>query len=753
MIQVSNFWKNCFFIIASLLITETVAATNLPSESEWEEEGVCARVRIRISQDVAITRTAFRATLEIDNSPENVSIEDMKVAIEIENRDREPSGDLFVIQTPELINISDIDGNGMLSPGSSAKAVWIIIPTRDAAPDKPEQYYVGGTLSYTESGTQINMPLFPATITVKPDPLLILNYFLVRNVYSDDPFTKDVIEPAEAFPLGLILSNQGKGTAHQVKITSAQPEIVDNEKGLLVDFKIIATRVNDKEVMPSLTADLGGIGPGETSVAQWMMTSSLQGRFIEYNASFEHTDDLGGSRTSLIESVNFRELNHTVRVDIPDDDSKPDFLVNDIEDHNFLPDTLYNSDGSTSLVNVSSNAVVNGEVSNANLEITLTGSAPNGWIYIRVNDPGNEQFTLKKVTRSDGRDIRLEDNAWTTHRTIRLTGESPYRENLLHLFDYLELGNFKYTLRFEGQSTGPEPPVLQFISNRSMVAGIHFGFIVKASDPNGTIPVLSAASIPKGATFTDNGNGDGRFDWPTTGGDIGKYEMTFVASDGTLSGTQTVTITIYSSADDDSDGIPDGWEMEYFKTLDRDGEGDFDNDGITDRNEYLSYTDPLITITTSTSSTSTTTTTTSSTLSTTTTTVSVTTTTPITVPVTSSTAVLTTITTSTTLPITTTNAVPVTSSTAVLTTVTTSTTLPTTTSTVVPVTTTMPITVPVTSSTAVSTTSTTSTSLPTSTTTVPNTTTTTIASVKTNEISDHEEAGDTNCFISTATGE
>lgn len=591
--QISIFWKICFFIIVTLLLTNAIAVADLPPESEWDEEGVCARVRIRISQDVAITRTAFRATLEIDNSPENVPIENMNVAIEIENWNRESSDDLFVIQDPELTNIDDINGNGTLAPGSSAKAVWIIIPTRDAAPDKPEQYYVGGTLSYTESETQMNMPLFPATITVKPDPLLVLNYFLVRNVYSDDPFTKDIIEPAQPFPLGLILSNQGKGTAHQVKITSAQPEIVENEKGLLIDFKIISTQVNDQEVTPSLTVDLGEIGPNQTSVAQWMMTSSLQGKFIEYNASFEHTDDLGDSRTSLIESVNIRELNHPVRIDIPDDDSKPDFLVNDIEDDNFLPDTLYNSDGSTSLVNVVSDAVVNGEVSNANPEVTLTGSAPNGWVYIRVNDPGEEQFTLKKVRRSDGRDIRLEDNAWTTHRTIRLVGESPYRERLLHLFDYIESGNFEYSLQFEGQPTEPEPPVLQFISDRSMVAGIHFGFIVKASDPNGTIPALSADPIPEGATFTDNGNGEGRFDWPTTEADIGKYEMTFAASDGQLSESQAVTITIYSGTDNDNDEMPDGWETEYFNTLDRDGKGDFDNDGLKDREEYLGHTDPL----------------------------------------------------------------------------------------------------------------------------------------------------------------
>ncbi len=46
--------------------------------------------------------------------------------------------------------------------------------------------------------------------------------------------------------------------------------------------------------------------------------------------------------------------------------------------------------------------------------------------------------------------------------------------------------------------------------------------------------------------------------------------------------------------DTDADGIPDDWEMEHFGTLDRDGTGDFDGDGISDLDEYLNGTDPAL---------------------------------------------------------------------------------------------------------------------------------------------------------------
>lgn len=45
-------------------------------------------------------------------------------------------------------------------------------------------------------------------------------------------------------------------------------------------------------------------------------------------------------------------------------------------------------------------------------------------------------------------------------------------------------------------------------------------------------------------------------------------------------------------ADSDSDGMPDAWELAHFGSLGRDGNGDFDADGLTDLQEYLAGTSP-----------------------------------------------------------------------------------------------------------------------------------------------------------------
>ena len=44
--------------------------------------------------------------------------------------------------------------------------------------------------------------------------------------------------------------------------------------------------------------------------------------------------------------------------------------------------------------------------------------------------------------------------------------------------------------------------------------------------------------------------------------------------------------------DSDGDGMPDWWEDEYFGNLDRDGSGDWDNDGLSDLEEFESSTNP-----------------------------------------------------------------------------------------------------------------------------------------------------------------
>ncbi|MGE0377399.1 MAG: SdrD B-like domain-containing protein, partial [Planctomycetaceae bacterium] len=410
------------------------------------EEGVCAQVRIRIDQEAVMTRAAFAGELEIINGHELGSLEGVQLVLDFRDDDGNSANDMFAIVGPELTGISAIDGTGVIAPSATGLVRYTFIPTREAAAEAPTRYVVGGTLRYIDpgSGQEVVIPLFGAAITVYPDPVLELHYFQQRDVHSDDPHTEEV-ESSEPFALGLMVTNTGSGTANNFAITSSQPKIIENDKGLLIDFKIIGTQVNDQLTSPSLTAEFGNIAPGETGVAQWIMTSTLQGKFIDYSATFEHADSLGGQRTSLIDSVQIHELIHTVRVDSPTDDGKPDFLVNDIPDADSLPDTLYLSDGTVAVVNIATNVAVDGPVVPGDFYVQLTASMTSGWNYLSLPDPGTG-YRLAEVMRSDGKALRLGDNAWQTDRTFPSSSSGAVREFKLHLFDLDGTGN--YTLRY-----------------------------------------------------------------------------------------------------------------------------------------------------------------------------------------------------------------------------------------------------------------------------------------------------------------
>jgi hypothetical protein len=139
-------------------------------------------------------------------------------------------------------------------------------------------------LKYTFEGVENIAPLWPDSITVTPDPSLIVKYFLEKDVFSDDPFTPE-IEPAVPFNLGLMIRNEGYGTARSMKITSGQPgnsltffitllnclsiEIIDNERGLLISFTIIGSQVGLQPASPSLVVTIGDLQPMTTQVVRY----------------------------------------------------------------------------------------------------------------------------------------------------------------------------------------------------------------------------------------------------------------------------------------------------------------------------------------------------------------------------------------------------------------------------------------------------------------------------------------------------
>ncbi len=406
--------------------------------------GVCATVKLSLDQDVVMTRSVFAASLDVKNNAET-ALNAVSLDIAVLDAVGVRANDRFAIQQ---VNGSPLNGSLTVAPHSDISGRWRIVPLDVAAPTGPTAYTVGGTLRYTQDGVEVVVPLAPVTITVQPDAALFVKYFHQRDVFSDDPFT-DQIEPAIPYSLAVMVLNNGAGTAHNLQITSGQPKIVDNEKGLLVDFRIIATQVAGQPLLPSLTADFGEVAPGQIKIGEWLFTSTLQGLFTDYSATFQHIDDLGDPRTSLIKEVEIHEMIHRVRALGALDDGAPDFLVNDVPDNRHLPDTLYFSDGTIAPVVVVESASVSGVLSPAQLSVTLTAPMPAGLAYLRVPEPANGQYELMRVVRSDGLELPLDTDAWVTDRTFIGLGQRPVYENILHLFDNNSTGS--YTLTYQSR--------------------------------------------------------------------------------------------------------------------------------------------------------------------------------------------------------------------------------------------------------------------------------------------------------------
>jgi hypothetical protein len=406
------------------------------------EEGICARVRLQLQQEVVLSRQAFNAELEIANASDTENVEGVLAAFQIFDEAGNEVTDRFAIYPPTLHNITAVDGTGRIAPNTVARVNWIIVPRKTAAPREMTRYYVSGLMSYIFEGGSVTAPLLPAPIDVLPDPSLELDYFWQREVFADDPFTPEV-EPSEPFSLGLRMLNTGYGTARNVRVISGQPRIVENERNLPVEFRIIGSQVNDDPITPSLTVNLGDLPPMSSAVARWLMISNFQGRFVEFNATYRHVNPLNDDSLSLIDRVDIHELDHVVRILHPADDRKPDFLVNADPDPDYLPDVVFNSTGEVHPVTARTDGVVDGPVNNARLQARVTlSSPPSGFVYIRIPDPSGGQHPLLRVIRSDGVEIRMVENAWTTHRVKRPRGGTPYREDLVHIFDYNSTGSY-----------------------------------------------------------------------------------------------------------------------------------------------------------------------------------------------------------------------------------------------------------------------------------------------------------------------
>lgn len=582
--------------LAPLVAAVFLLSTHAPAQAAGAGDAagtVCAVVEIEIEQELTLERQAFDAHLRVVNGLESVALEDVTVEVDfadaagnevVATSDPDDEDAAFFIRVDELDNIDTVEG-GTIAGGAEANMHWLIVPAPGSADADPNGtlYMVGAELSYTYGGETEQIEVTPDSIRVKPMPALTLDYFLPRDVHADDPLT-EAMEAPIPFTLGVRVTNSGDGEARSLAIESAQPEIVSNELGVPIDFRIIDSQVDGAAREPNLNLDFGTIEQGEARIGRWRMETTLSGRFVEFDARYTHADEFGGALTSLLEGVRTHELIGDVRVDLPGRDDVRDFLAVDADADS---PRVYESNGEDSGVDDHSDVAELTELGNdgdsAVVEIELPPSA--GFAYARLEDPYDRAFGVERVIREDGKRLPAS-NAWI--ETEYLSGGG--RASWLHLFDVDTPGG--YTVELSARSIAAGDPVIGFIPDKTTHEGGQLGFLVEAGDAAGNEPALALEGPGRGETFDDHGDGSATFHWTPQAGDAGEYTLRFRAEHDGRSSTRSVQVRVHPAHDTDGDGMDDAWELEHFGHLDRDGSGDYSGDGISDRMAFERGLDP-----------------------------------------------------------------------------------------------------------------------------------------------------------------
>lgn len=448
-------------------------------------EAACAKVSMEILQQLTIERVAFDAKMAITNGIPDQALQNIRVDVNITDGSGNVKNDIFFVRPPILTNVSGaLDGTGSVAAATSGEAHWLIIPSPGAGGQSANgtDYWVGATLSYTIGTTTETIPINPAKIKVQPMPQLVLDYFMPYQVMGDNPFTPQV-EPPAPYPLALRVMNDGYGKAANLRIDSAQPTIIANKQGLLVDFKILGAAVNDSAVTPSLTVNFGDLPSKKGATASWQMISTLSGKFKEFTTTFIHASALGGDLTSLITATNPHYLTHMVKVNLPGRDSRLDFLGYDTDltnNPNNLPQYIYESEIPNGSTNVADARQPVSVLLPASAPSPPTPTAPNvplnlpagatGWIYTKLDDPSQGLLQLLDVVRGDGVhldphnfwvDQGLDTNykkTWTLQFIdYRADATTPCAYTLVFTVPSVDTTPPTTTLIFDGPATGTNP--------------------------------------------------------------------------------------------------------------------------------------------------------------------------------------------------------------------------------------------------------------------------------------------------------
>lgn len=466
--ELIKYTNNRGFASVEEMLDNIVEAIEVYSEEAAKDKpSVCATVKIEFEQTLTMTREAFKGTLVINNNSDKV-LKDVDLELKVLDENGIDKIALFQINKEAFLS-----GTGVVEAQEKGSGVATFIPTKQAAPETKKTYSFGGVLSYfdAEIGEHVYVDLNPVTMDVSPSPDLILDYFIQRDIIADDALTENVVEPSIPAELSLMITNDGFGDAKNLQVESVQPKIIENEKGLLIDFEIIGSNYNGQpKELGLFNVDFGTLKGKQSSIGQWWFRSSLMGHFIRYQVDVKHLNSYGNKDLSLIKSAQVHELIKSVKHYGTNADEISDFLVNDKADFNDTPDAIYYSNtGTYDEVFVTENISASNIISASQLTTTVTvDPLTTGWNYGSIDDPGGKLYEIERVVRDDNVEIPIE-NFWQTFVTMR-QGLNPKYENKLHVLDNITKTH-AYTLHYTARNKN-RPSVVTLLDAPEKSSGI-----------------------------------------------------------------------------------------------------------------------------------------------------------------------------------------------------------------------------------------------------------------------------------------
>ena len=453
-------------ILKAMMIKRGIATvTQLlqSSHDDWAEyqkiqsSNVCAHVKLEFKQKLVLTRQGFRGTLTIDNATDH-DLSDIDLNLLVTNVE---TG--MVATSHEMqIAVESIEGFGgskdgkwTLAGGKKGVATILFIPTKYAAPDHIVTYSFGGDLSMVDGQLFSSRSLYPVELQVKPSPELDLTYFVQRDLYGDNPLTENVIEPVIPAEFSVLIHNKGKGDANNVRMITQQPQIVENEKGLMVDFSIVSSSLNGGPKALALESDIatdfGTIASGTSSYATWDLASTLMGHFVDYDVNYTHVTDYGNPDLTLLDKVTIHELIHSLDATIGGKKYRA-WLTNDFPDGHDEPDHIYLSNGTDEEIGTLRDAATLTRINATQYRLTVNVPQKQ-WFYTSAVNPAGKYAKLLYITNEQTGEKLDIGNFWTTDYTMQ-DGCDPLEDHRLHLVDLSDgPRTYSYIVEFEPMPT------------------------------------------------------------------------------------------------------------------------------------------------------------------------------------------------------------------------------------------------------------------------------------------------------------